>query len=212
MPTGLLEKLFESEPKVRLLRVFFRNPSSHFSLEELARLSGFSDRIVAKELAKFQKIDLVQKKTADIVVSEVQGRGKTKKVRMRSKSVVVYTINHSFDLFRELRDLILRQVPEPRHRLIGKIKKFGKVKLAVASGAFINSEGARVDLLIVGDNIKRRSLENALSYWEVNAGRPLTYALMTTEEFKYRVDMFDRFTRDILEGPHDKLINSLNIP
>lgn len=208
---NILEKLFESQPKVRLLRVFLRNPSGHFTLEELLRLTGFSKRIVLGELAKLQKIGLVQRKNVQIVVSEVTGSGTAKKLRMRSKTALAYTANQSFEFFRELRDLILRQVPEARHRLIVKIKRLGKVKLAIASGAFINNDGSRVDLLIVGDNIKRRRLETALQHWEANAGRPLTYALMTTEEFRYRLDMFDRFTRDILEGPHDKLINALNI-
>lgn len=107
--------------------------------------------------------------------------------------------------------MILRQVPEARHKLIGKLRKIGKVKLAIASGAFINNEGSRVDLFIVGDNVSRKKIESMLSHWEANAGRPLTYTLMTPDEFRYRLDMFDRFTRDVLESPHDKLINALNI-
>ena len=86
------------------------------------------------------------------------------------------------------------------------------MKLAIAAGAFINSDSSRIDLVIVGDKINRRKIESLLHQWEANAGRELTYALMSTEEFKYRLDMFDRFIRDVLESAHDKLINLLNIP
>lgn len=208
----ILEKLFESKPKVRLLRLFLRNPSTNFSPSEVLRLTGLPRRTVEKELSKLQKIGFVTKKNISVVISELRGAGREKKLRMRSRTVLVYTANQSFEFFRELRDLILRQVPESRHRLISKIKKLGKVKLAIAAGAFINSDISRVDLLVVGDNIKRGRLETMLQQWEANAGRELTYALMTTDEFKYRMDMFDRFTRDILETSHDKLVNTLNIP
>ena len=207
----LLEKLFESKPKVRLLRLFLRNPHISFTPEEILRLSGLSRRIAEKELSKLLKINLITMRRTQIVVSRIHGDGATKKLRMRSRHACVYTANQSFEFFRELRDLILRQVPEARHRLIARLRKLGKVKLAIATGAFINNENSRVDLLVVGDGIQRRRLESMLSNWEANAGRQLTYALMSTDEFRYRIDMFDRFTRDVLEGPHDKLINALNI-
>lgn len=207
----ILEKLFESKPKVRLLRLFLRNPNTSFTPEEILRLSGLSRRIAEKELSKLLKINLITARKTQIVVSRVHNNGATKNLRMRSRNAKVYTANQSFEFFRELRDLILRQVPEQRHRLVSRLRKLGKVKLAIATGAFINNENSRVDLLIVGDSIQRRKLENMLHHWEANAGRQLTYALMSTDEFKYRIDMFDRFTRDILEGAHDKLINALNI-
>ena len=85
------------------------------------------------------------------------------------------------------------------------------MKLAVLSGVFINSDNARTDLLIVGDDVKKRALENFLGHTESDLGRPIQYTLMDTEEFRYRMDMYDRFLRDILEYPHAKLINRLDI-
>lgn len=207
----LLERLFESKPKVRIMRLFLRNPGKGFSLEEMLSLTGLTRREAEKELDKLKKLDFVRTRKGQVVISEVKTKGKAKKLRMVTKNVQMYEMNANFEFFRELRDLILRQVPESRHKLIDKIKKLGRVRLAIASGAFINSDNSRVDLLIVGENVNRRRLEQILQQWQANAGRELSYCLMTTEEFKYRIDMFDRFTRDILESSHDKLINSLNI-
>ncbi|MBI2096957.1 MAG: hypothetical protein HYT40_02270 [Candidatus Sungbacteria bacterium] len=208
----LLEKLFESQAKVRLLRLFLRNPSTNFTIDEIVRGTGIKKYQALKELAKLQKLGFVASRNTQVVVSRVTGNGKTKKIRMRSQRVRVYTANPSFEFFRELRDLILRQVPESRHKLTQRLRRLGKVKLAIAAGAFINSDNSRIDLLVVGEKINRRKIESMLHQWEANAGRELTYALMTTDEFKYRLDMFDRFIRDVLESPHDKLINLLNIP
>lgn len=208
----ILEKLFESQAKVRILRLFLRNSTTSFTLEDVLRGTGLKKVSALKEIAKLIRLRFLKSKNTDLVVSRVSGSGKTKKLRMRSTRVRIYTTDPTFEFFRELRDLILRQVPESRHRIIQKLRKIGKVKLAVATGAFINNEDARVDLLVVGEHVHRRKLESLLHLWEANTGRELTYVLMTTEEFKYRVDMFDRFIRDVLESPHDKLINLLNIP
>jgi len=193
------------------MRLFLRNPSMTFSEDEVARLTKLSKKKIDAELGKFLKLNFITKRTATVVVSNIEKKGKARKIKLQQKKLPVYGANQAFEFFKELRELILRQVPEARHKLIGKLRKVGKVKLAIASGAFINNEGSRVDLFIVGDNVSRRKIESMLAHWEANAGRPLTYTLMTPEEFRYRLDMFDRFTRDVLESPHDKLINALNI-
>jgi len=35
--------------------------------------------------------------------------------------------------------------------------------------------------------------------------------VMDKEEFEYRLSMFDRFVRVFIEGPHEKLINRLEL-
>jgi len=65
--------------------------------------------------------------------------------------------------------------------------------------------------LIVGDGIKNKSLANFLKDLESEVGKEIDYVVLTTADFKYRYDMFDRFIRDILEKPHEKLINKLKI-
>ena len=87
----------------------------------------------------------------------------------------------------------------------------GKVKLAVISGVFIQSENSRTDLLIVADGIQKRKLDRFLAKTESEIGRTIHHTVMETEEFQYRMDMYDRFLRDILEYPHQKIINKFNI-
>ena len=63
----------------------------------------------------------------------------------------------------------------------------------------------------LGDDISKRKLDNFLSNVESELGKTVSYTLMETDEFKYRMGMFDRFLRDIFEYPHEKLLNKLNL-
>ncbi|MDO8600472.1 MAG: hypothetical protein Q7R73_02515 [bacterium] len=123
----------------------------------------------------------------------------------------VYFINKEFALFPELRMLILKAVPANRFVLAKRIGALGRVKLAVLAGVFINSDTSRADLLIVGDGIKKGRLNSFMAWLESEIGKELNYVALTTDEFKYRMDMYDRFLRDILEDPHEKMINKLGI-
>ena len=87
----------------------------------------------------------------------------------------------------------------------------GLVLFSVLAGIFINSESSRADLLLVGDKLKKARLNNFFSWLESEIGKELNYVVMSTDEFKYRMDMYDRFVRDILEFPHEKLINKLHV-
>jgi len=44
---------------------------------------------------------------------------------------------------------------------------------------------------------------------EAEIGREVSYVMMSSEEFKYRMDMMDRFLMDFMEGPHDEIINKI---
>lgn len=123
----------------------------------------------------------------------------------------VYFVNKDFQFFPELRLLALKAAPANRTYLLRRLNLLGGVKLAIIAGIFINSEKSRADLLLVGDKMKKVSLNNFFSWLESEIGKELNYVVLSTEEFKYRLDMYDRFVRDILEFPHEKLINKLHI-
>ncbi|KKS37784.1 MAG: putative transcriptional regulator [Parcubacteria group bacterium GW2011_GWA2_42_14] len=123
----------------------------------------------------------------------------------------IYFVNKDFQFFPELRLLALKAAPANRSHLLRRLNSLGGVKLAILAGIFINSENSRADLLLVGDKLKKARLNNFFSWLESEIGKELNYVVMPTEEFKYRMDMYDRFVRDILEYPHKKLINKMHI-
>lgn len=113
---------------------------------------------------------------------------------------------------RELQALVLKASPvEAPPRFTRDLKKIGRIRLALMSGSFIGVDEARVDLLVVGENIKLAKLFAFIRDREIELGRELRYVILSPDEFSYRYEMFDRFLKDILDSPHQKLINTLRI-
>jgi len=43
----------------------------------------------------------------------------------------------------------------------------------------------------------------------IEIGKEINFVLMTMEEFKYRLNMLDKFILEFLEGPHEEIINKI---
>lgn len=181
-----LEALFESKVKLRLLKLFLYNPEERFLASEIPKRTQVDWRSVQRELKLL------------------------KKVKFLKKINLYYWLNPKFEFYSELKNLILKSTPASIDKIIDGIKKLGRVKLAIISGILLNCENCRADLLIVGE-INRKKFEKFLASLEAEVGKEINYAIMNTEEFNYRHNMFDRFIRSILEGPHKKIINKLKI-
>jgi biotin operon repressor len=187
----LLEKIFDSEKRMRVLKLFLRNSETDFSVKAAAKLLKLSTAEINKHFKKLKEINFL--------ISKRTGKGP------------LYFVNKSFYLYNDLKSLVIKSSPLSNTALAKKAEKLGKVKLFAISGAFLNQEGSRVDMLIVGDSLVSKKVRALLSDLEAQMGKELNYASMNTEEFKYRLDMCDRFLKDILDDPHQKLINKLKI-
>ena len=92
------------------------------------------------------------------------------------------------------------------------LKRIRGIRLAVVSGIFLKGRRtSSVDLLIVGDKIQKAVLSRAIRRIESQMGKEINWCLMTTEEFKYRIEMNDKFLRDIFDFAYRKIIDKLNI-
>ncbi|MEK7078050.1 MAG: hypothetical protein AAB911_00600 [Patescibacteria group bacterium] len=134
---------------------------------------------------------------------------KTSHKLVRSRNSVSYHFNAALPFFNELRNLVLKISPPSFPRLEKSIRKIGRLKLAVATGVFLNLNNSRIDLLLIGDDIDYKKLNNFIKNLEAEMGLELRYVIMGTDEFVYRYNMFDRFTRDVLEAPHKKILNKI---
>lgn len=212
----LLEQLLDSPLKARLLKLFLRNSGSEFALPEIRRRVRVNGSGLTRELQKLLKIGFIKTKTVAGRAAGVKSARRSKKPRARLrrqavKKVKAYFVNRGFPLYQELNNLVLKLSPVSREKMLQKIKAVGGVKLVLLSGIFINSDKSRADLLIVGDNMPRKKLNNFLMDLEADIGKSVDYAIMNKKEFYYRYDMYDRFVRDMLEYPHETLINKLKI-
>ena len=111
----------------------------------------------------------------------------------------------------QLKNLLLNAAPVPRDQLLRKLRGVGSVKLIVLTGFFLDAEEegeSHVDILIVGDNIKKTKLERVMRSIEAKVGKELNYATLNSKEFSYRVGMYDKFIRDIFDYPHENSLNT----
>ena len=186
-----LDALFDSPIKVKLLKLFLHNPDGDFESKAVAKKLGLKSAQVNKNISNLAEIKFLNCKN--------------------SKCKKTFRVNRDFEFYNELKELVTKASPASKEKMLKSFKSLGKIKLALLAGVFINSDTSRADLLIVGDNIKPAKFNNFIKKLEAEVGKEISYALMTTKEFHYRYDMYDRFIRDLLDFKHEKLINKLKI-
>jgi hypothetical protein len=197
MPEQILEQLFESPVKLKLLKLFLRNPNRHFLLSEVIKKTQSKSGSVRKQLKSLTSIGLLRERMIRA------------NKRKQIKGGIYFSINQDFDFYNELSTLILKSSPTSKEKMLKRILKLGRIKLALIAGVFLNTLNSRVDLFLVGDSISAIRLGNFLADMESEVGKEIEYAAMDSKEFDYRYHMFDRFVRDILEKPHEKLVNKM---
>jgi len=201
---GTLDQLFESQAKVKLLRFFFRNAGSMFQPKEIFKRLRSNTALLRQEMKKMEKIGLLKQKRAWLSFEKKRGG-------IRKEKRLVYYLNPGFDFFSELRDLILKTAVASKSDLVDRARKTGNIKLLALTGVFTGDDTARADLLIVGDKINHRKLNNFIKDLEAEVGKELNCAVLATKEFDYRYDMYDRFVRDLLDGESEILIKRIKL-
>ena len=184
-----LEQLFNSEAKIRLIKFFIRNKGSFFTIKEIAKILKQNPKFLRAKINQLQKINFVLEKLI--------------------KKRKAFSVNQNFIIFQEVQKLVLKTSPASKEKIKNHLKKIKEIKLVVLSGIFENLSINRIDLLLVGKNISEKKLKNFIENLEAEIGQQIKYSLMTTQEFNYRRNMYDRFLREILESRHEKLINKL---
>ena len=203
-----LEKLFGSSARVKMIRLFLSNPENVFSLEDVSRRAKVPTPAAKRELSLFKTIGLIKQKD-EIIDQPVKLKDGT--IKIKKKKFNGYFLNALFPFVHALRNLVLNAAPVDKEAMIKEINTIGRIKLVVFSGIFTNHENSRVDLLLVGDSMKETKLDKVLKNIEADIGKEIVYAVFKTDDFMYRLGMYDRFIRDILEYPHEKAVNKLNI-
>jgi hypothetical protein len=121
-----------------------------------------------------------------------------------------FMLQETFPYLSGLRTFLLTIDPLTPKEITRKLTRLGSIKLILIAGLFIQEfEESRVDLLVVGDNVKKSSLENTIKTIEADIGKEVRYAYFTTDDFRYRLSMCDKLTRDILDYPHKMVLNKL---
>lgn len=163
-----------------------------------------------KRVSKKTKKPKSVSKKSQTKTSQIKEVSKKKSSRLR-KGKVAYQANKNFELYNELRALLIKASPESFPKIKKGFKRMGRINLVVVTGSFLNLSNARVDMLVVGDGISLNRFTEFIKKLEAEMGRELRYVILSRDEFTYRHTMQDRFLKDILEYPNQKIINRLKI-
>ena len=185
----ILEFLFGSKVKARLLRFFLMNPEQEFNMGEVSDKNMFKGTQARRAINEFKRNKFI--------------------LERKKNGPKCYILNQKFPFLIELKGLFVKSNIYPQCSSLDKLRTIGDVKLALISGIFLNCAKSKADMVLVVNNVNRSKLKNLMASIEAEVGREISYVLMNSEEFKYRLDMLDRFLLDFLEGPHDELINKI---
>jgi hypothetical protein len=185
----ILGKLFGSESRVKILRLFLFNPEQAFCATEISERSKANLYTVRHELKLLRKVGFIDQKTS------------------RKPKEKCWILNGRFAYLAPLRGLLLDTILMSDEEIYRKFAGSGKLKVVIAAGFFIQDDESRLDLLIAGENIKRHVIDNAVKGLEAEIGKELSYAAFEIAELNYRVSMYDRLLRDVVENPHRTLLD-----
>ncbi len=184
------------------MRLFLLNPEEGFETPDITGRCRISAAQSRKAVAQLSAMDFVSKKSFTKELTSAR-TGKVRKKRVQG-----WFLNPAFPYISELRQLLVEGEFFKHSDLAKRFKPAGRIHLLVVSGLFIQNSESRLDLLIVGDNLKKNMIQKTVSVLESELGKELSYAVFETADFKYRISMYDKLLRDVFDFPHEPLIAS----
>jgi hypothetical protein len=201
----LLTRLLGGAERVKIMRFFLHHEDAIVSLHEIADKTKSKGILARKEITALLAIGFIEKKRTRTVTNSGSGKKATSKV----KEVVGFKLNQEFPHNQALKDLLFDFQLLDKRELSNRFKPIGRIKVFIVSGVFIGEEKSRVDILIVGEAIKRPKAEKLFEALSAELGRDVQYSIMDVEEYEYRMKMYDKFVRDIVDAPHESVIDKL---
>lgn len=192
-----LSKLFGGQPRVKIMRLFLLNSEGDFKLDDITSRSRVSKGNTRKEINTLSSIEFIKPK----IITEEGSRGAKKKVQ-------TWHLNKSFQYLPPIQELLVHPSILLQDDLTDRFRPIGKIKLMIVSGVFIGDKKSRADIMIVCDKMNKTLLGQIIKGLESEIGKELDYVVFDSEEFKYRLNMYDKLVCDIVDLPHKKLIDN----
>ena len=227
----VLEKIFGSAAKVKIMRLFLFNPNTPFDLAKIVERARITPQATRINVRLLENAHLIRPRTFVKEVKKAENAGRTEngeKWRKKSgtgnkiggqghkpaavrKRVRGWILNENFAYITPLQSFLVQASPLQDQIIIRKFNRTGKIKLLIISGVFIQERDSRVDILVVGDGLRRGTIDTTIKDMEAELGKDIAYSVFETKDFQYRLGMYDKLIRDILDYPHKKLVNRLGL-
>jgi len=195
----MVEQLFGSKTRVKLLRLFYSNPNRSFYVREITRKIDEQINSVRRELSNLLQIGIITSDTTN--------------------NRLYYEVNQKFEFYEPLRAIfggidVDTSSPKavPKQKVSGsaddstELRELGNIHLALYTGQFTRDETSGVDLLIVGD-VNPNKLQKFVTELETKEGKEIRYAVLSLDDYRYRQQIKDRFVVGIQSAKKQVLID-----
>lgn len=201
----MIEQLFGSKTRVKLLQLFYSNPNRAFYVREITRKIDEQINSVRRELANLLSIGIIASDDT-------------------TNKRLYYEVNQDYEFYDPLRIIfgqaadVAIEGAEPKKKPAkaasnperDKFKALGNIEVALYTGQFTRDESSGIDALIVGD-INQHALQKFMAELEAQEGKEIRYTVMQPQEFNYRRQIKDRFISTVLSSKKQVLIDKNGI-
>jgi len=193
----MIDALFGSKTRVKLLHLFLNNPGQPFYVREITRKIDEQINSVRRELSNMLEVGIITSASSD--------------------NRLYYQVNQRYDYYVPLRAIFANTKIEQSSVSMDSINDSGKdyssmvqaiagLNLVVFSGVLIKGSRSSVDILFVG-NVAHSKLKTIVSHIEKAEGRDINYSVLSYEEFYYRLSVRDKFITEILNSKHAVIVD-----
>lgn len=178
----MVEQLFGSKTRVKLLQLFYGNPNRSFYVREITRKIDEQINSVRRELANLLSIGIISSENTN--------------------NKLFYEVNQKYEHYKPLSQIFSNSKAKndsDENSEEDELKNLGNVELLVLTGRFTRDERSGIDLLLVGD-LNQTQVAKYVTKLEKKENKEIRYATMPSSEFNYRRNLNDRFLVTVLES------------
>ena len=190
----MIDSLFGSKTRVKLLHLFLNNPEKSFYVREITRMIDEQINSVRRELANMVSVGIVQQDAID--------------------NKLYYSVNEDYPYIKPLAAIFSDKNTEGAAGGVSWKDSLGRMRglrLAIISGKLVVGSSSSVDLLLVGDDMSAVTIKNLVKKIEKDRKIEINYAVISYDDFYYRMSVKDRFIMDIIRNKHSVLVDTETI-
>lgn len=183
----MIDALFGSKTRVKLLHLFLNNPGRAFYVREITRKIDEQINSVRRELANMLSIGIIKSEN--------------------SNNRLYYEINQDYPHFAPLHQIFADSGVSDAVGVADandwtkRLKPLGDVRVVIFGGKLVHGSASDVDVMIAG-TINKTQVKKFIKELEEEENKSLNYAVMDYQDFYYRLSIKDRFVTTLLTTKH----------
>ena len=193
----MIDALFGSKTRVKLLGLFMNNPGRSFYVREITRNIDEQINSVRRELANLVRIGIITDKSVD--------------------NRLYYQADTNFRYYRALHEMFADEQEVVSGAKVSiddwatRLRAVQGVQVVVFAGAMVYGSTSPIDLLIAGTRMDQPRVKSLIKALERDTGTSLNYTILTLDDLYYRLSIRDRFVLDVLESKHTIVLDGAGV-